>query len=190
VFAFAYSRVGNADTAKDLAAEVFERAYIKGHEVRNAEAYGAWLFAIAKNVITSHYRRQQRDEDMKERMRDSLQLVSRPESPEEHLLKSEWASHVMGRVSLLTPRDQELLSLKFDAQLKNAEIALVMGMSEGNVRISVFRAVRRLRDYIKNETEGVLRARPAQSRQRARVPSAAPPARRAERIRLATDASS
>lgn len=165
LFAFVYSRVGNADTAKDLAAEVFERAYTKGDEVRKAEAYGAWLFAIAKNIITSHYRRRRRDEDMLERMRDSLQLVGRPESPEDHLFKSEWASHLIGRVSLLTSRDQELLSLKFDAQLKNAEIARVTGMSEGNVRISVFRAVRRLRVYIKNETEGMLRVRPAQSRQ-------------------------
>ena len=177
VFAFAYSRVGNADMAKDLAAEVFERAYIKGHDVRKPEAYGAWLFAIAKNVITSHYRQRQRDEGMMEHMRDSLQLVSQPESPEDHLLKSESARHLMDRVRLLHPRYQELLSLKFDAQLKNAEIALVMGMSESNVRISVFRALRRLREQNNGETEGMSPFGEASSRRRADVVSIASPGR-------------
>ncbi len=153
IFAFAYSRVGDSDTAKDLVAEVFETAYLKGNDVRKPEAYGPWLFAVAKNVSINHYRRRQRDEGMMERMTDSLQLVSRPESPEDHLLKSEWARHLMDQVRLLPPRYQELLSLKFDAQLKNAEIALVMGMSESNVRISVYRALRRLREQNNSETE-------------------------------------
>lgn len=189
VFAFVYSRVDSADVAKDLAAEVFERAYLKGHEVRKEEAYGAWLFAITKNVITSYYRRRRREEDTKDRMRDSLKLVSRPESPEDHIVKSEWASRLTDRIRMLPARDQELLALKFDAQLKNAEIARVMGMSEGNVRISVFRAVRRLREQIKSETEGMSPVGPAISRQRADDVSAARPRRRAESVKLAADIS-
>jgi RNA polymerase sigma factor (sigma-70 family) len=156
VFAFACSRVDNAELAKDIAAEVFERAYLKGNDVRKMEAYGGWLFAIAKNVITSHYRRRRREDDLLDRMRDSLRLVSWSDSPEDHMIKSEWAGRLISRVRLLPRRDQELLSLKFDAELKNADIARVMGMSEGNVRISVYRAVKRLRRQIADESGEML----------------------------------
>lgn len=184
VFAFVYSRVDNAELAKDVAAEVFERAYLKGNEVRKREAYGGWLFAVAKNVITSHYRRRRREDDLMDRMRDSLRLVSRPDSPEDHLVKSEWADRLMGRIRLLPTRDQELLSLKFDAQLKNAEIARVMRMSEGNVRISVFRAVRRLREYVKNEIEEKSASTSTALRRRNGRPSVARPAGATESVRL------
>jgi RNA polymerase sigma-70 factor (ECF subfamily) len=190
VFAFVYSRVDNAELAKDIAAEVFERAYLKGNEVRNTESYGGWLFAIAKNVITSHYRRRQREDDLMDRMRDSLRLVSRSDSPEDHMVKSEWAGRLIGRVRLLPRREQELLSLKFDAELKNAEIARVMGMSEGNVRISVFRAVRRLREYIKKDTEQTSPAAPAARGRRAVRPGTTRPAIASESVRLTADLSS
>ena len=184
VFAFVYSRVDNAELAKDVSAEVFERAYLKGNEVRNSEAYGGWLFAIAKNVITSHYRRRRREADLMDRMKDSLRLVSRPDSPEDHVVKSEWGNQLMGRISLLPIRDQELLSLKFDAQLKNAEIARVMRMSEGNVRISVFRAVRRLREYVKNEIDEPFTSTSTAPRRRTGRPAVARPVAATGSIRL------
>jgi RNA polymerase sigma factor (sigma-70 family) len=45
----------------------------------------------------------------------------------------------------LSRRDQELLSLKFEGELSYAEIARVLGLSDVNVRVSIFRALRRLR---------------------------------------------
>src|SRR3989304_4174035 len=61
VFAFVYSRGGNVELAKDLTADIFERAYVKGHTLREPAAYGAWLFVIAKNVVMGHYRRRKRE---------------------------------------------------------------------------------------------------------------------------------
>jgi RNA polymerase sigma-70 factor (ECF subfamily) len=45
----------------------------------------------------------------------------------------------------LSPREQRVLSLRFDARLSNREIAQIVGTTEGNVRVIVFRALRRLR---------------------------------------------
>ena len=38
VFAYVYSRVSNVEVTKDLVAEVFEKAYVKGHSVREPAA--------------------------------------------------------------------------------------------------------------------------------------------------------
>lgn len=146
VFAFVYSRVGNVELTKDLTAEVFERAYLKGHSVREAGAYATWLFMIAKNVIIGHYRKQGREVARLERVKESLWLAERPVQPEEAAVRSDLVGQVMVQVKTMPPRDQELLSLKFEAELTNAQIARVMRMSEVNVRVSIFRALSRLRE--------------------------------------------
>src|SRR3990170_8245416 len=83
VFAYVYSRVGNVEVAKDLAAEVFEKAYVKGHTVREPAAYGTWLFMIAKNVVIGHYRRQKRENNGIDKVKESLWLSEQPRDPED-----------------------------------------------------------------------------------------------------------
>ncbi|MBI2913272.1 MAG: RNA polymerase sigma factor [Chloroflexi bacterium] len=153
VFAFVYSRVGNVELSKDLVAEIFERAYVKGHDLREPSAYGTWVFMIARNHVAGHYRRQKREMNGLDRVKDSLWLTEGPPDPESRALRSEQIQHLMRHFRTLPRRDQELLSLKFDAELTYAEIARIMGMSDVNVRVSIFRALRRLRDRLQKDRE-------------------------------------
>lgn len=148
VFAYVYSRVGNVEAAKDLTAEVFEKAYVKGHSVRQAAAYTTWLFMIAKNVVIGHYRRHKREINGMTKMKESLWLRGGPSSPEEDALRGEMVSSLMSHVRRLSQRDQELLALKFEGELSYAEISRVLQMTEVNVRVSIFRALKRLRELM------------------------------------------
>lgn len=152
VFAFVYSRVGNVELSKDLVAEIFERAYVKGHDLREPSAYGTWVFMIARNHVAGHYRRQKREMNGMDRVKDSLWLTEGPPNPESRALRGEQIEHLMRHFRTLPRRDQELLSLKFDAELTYAEIGKVMGMSDVNARVSIFRALKRLRDRLQKET--------------------------------------
>jgi RNA polymerase sigma-70 factor (ECF subfamily) len=151
LFAYVYSRVGNVELAKDLTAEVFEKAYVKGHSVREAAAYTTWLFMIAKNVVIGHYRRQKRENNGLTRVKDSLWLTERPPEPEAGALHSEEVSSLMRHLRKLSGRDQELLALKFEGELSYAEISRVLKLSEVNVRVSIFRALRRLRSLMEGD---------------------------------------
>ena len=151
VFAFMYSRVGNVELSKDLTGEIFERAYVKRHTVREPAAYGAWLFMIARNVVIGHYRRHRRDANVIDRFKDSLWLIEGSPDPEARAILDERSASLMRHFHTLSRRDQELLSLKFDAELTYPEIAQVMGMKEGSVRVSVFRALQRLRYRVQRE---------------------------------------
>jgi RNA polymerase sigma-70 factor (ECF subfamily) len=151
VFAFVYSRTRDVELSKDLVATVFERAFTKGHEVREAAAYGAWLFMIAKNIIAGHYRRTCREANHLDRAREQLRFVDGPPTPEDVLLRDERVGRLISHVSTLPRRDQELLSLKFDAELTNAEIGQVLHMTPLNVRVAIFRALKRLRSRMEAE---------------------------------------
>jgi len=149
LFAFIYSRTRDAELAKDIVASVFERAYTKGHEVREPAAYSAWLFMIAKNLIAGHYRRAGREYNHLGRAGEELRFVDSPPGPEDSLLRDERVGTLIRFVKELAPRDQELISLKFDAELSNAEIAKIMRMTALNVRVAIFRALRRLRNKMR-----------------------------------------
>jgi RNA polymerase sigma-70 factor (ECF subfamily) len=151
VFAYVYSRIGNVEAAKDLTSEVFEKAYVKGHSLREPAAYSTWLFMIAKNVVVGHYRRHKREVNGINKIKESLWLSEQPPNPENDALLGEALSNLMVHLRQLSVRDQELLSLKFEGELSYAEIARVLHMSEVNVRVSMFRALKRLRDLMKEE---------------------------------------
>ncbi len=145
VFAFVYSRVRDVELARDLVSEVFEKAYVKGHTVRDKAAYSAWLFMIAKNLICGHYRSAKRQINHLERVKDELRFVEPPADPEQFAIRGDRIGRLMLHLRSLPARDQELLSLKFDGELTHAEIGQVMGLTPLNARVAVFRALRRLR---------------------------------------------
>jgi len=147
VFAYIYNRVSDVEVAKDLTAEVFEKAYAKGHGLREQQAYAAWLFMIARNTVAGYFRQQKRQQRHLERMKQSLLGLKLPEELAQGAIRQETLAKAL--VRLLSEREQELLALKFDAGLTNDEIARVMGMSRVNVRVSVFRALAKLRDRLK-----------------------------------------
>ncbi len=152
VFAYVYGRVRSSEVAEDIASEVFERAFIKAASLRNEEAFGAWLFTITRNIIASHGRKQSRYGPPV----DSEVMGSLPhqgESIEGGLLRQEEVHNLMEQVRLLPAREQEIVSLKFDAELANSQIARILGLSEGNVRVILFRTLRKLREMMEREAQ-------------------------------------
>jgi RNA polymerase sigma-70 factor (ECF subfamily) len=49
-------------------------------------------------------------------------------------------------LSKLDKHEQEIIALKFSSELTNRKIAQMLGMTESNVGIILFRAIRKLRD--------------------------------------------
>src|SRR3989337_1040508 len=130
VFAYVYGRVQHKEASLDIVSDVFEKAFVKKQSLRSAEAFGSWLFTIAPN-----------------------ELNNKPPSPEDTLLHRERVHHLVALLRQLPPREQEIISLKFDAELTNREIAAILNTSEVNVRVTIFRALRKLRDRMEQQQE-------------------------------------
>lgn len=149
IFAYIYSRLNSVEVAKDLTAAVFEKAYAKGCGLRDQQAFPAWLFMIARNTVAGYFRQRRRDHRYWEEIKGSFLGRTTVDEPSERAIHDETAARVMAFVRRLSPREQELLALKFEGELSNGEIARVMGMSPVNVRVSLFRALAKLRDKMK-----------------------------------------
>lgn len=146
VFGYVCARVGNVHIAEDLAADVFERAFAKAASLRSEEAFSTWLFTIARNAIISHGRKHSRetivDPDV---MRE---IAPAAMSVESELLQREELSDIARLVRTFPQREQDIIALKFDAELPNTQIAEIMGLSEPNVRVIIFRTLKKLREMI------------------------------------------
>lgn len=146
VFAYVYGRVHNTHVAEDLVADVFERAFLKAGSLRNDEAFSTWLFTIARNVIISHGRKHARETLVDP---DVLKAIAPSGgSVEGEIMLREDLAAVAETLRQFPQREQDIVALKFDAELTNSQIAEIMGLSEPNVRVILFRTLRKLREMM------------------------------------------
>jgi len=150
VFAYVYGRIHNVHQTEDLVSEVFERAFLKMGSLRNDEAFATWLFTIARNIVTSHARKRGRESVVDPDILKSVVATSM--SVENEVLVREEVAAVVECLKKFPQREQDIVSLKFDAELTNGQIAQVMGLSEANVRVILFRTLRKLREMMKSST--------------------------------------
>jgi RNA polymerase sigma-70 factor (ECF subfamily) len=149
VFAYVYGRVHNVHLTEDLVADVFERAFLKADSLRNDEAFSTWLFTIARNVIISHSRKRYRETAVDP---DILrEIAPSTASVEGDILLREELNTVTRLLREFPQREQDIVSLKFDAELSNGQISEIMGLNEPNVRVILFRTLRKLREQMAAE---------------------------------------
>jgi RNA polymerase sigma-70 factor (ECF subfamily) len=78
-------------------------------------------------------------------------LLSRGSSPMAHLLRAEQRGRVQAALLRLPSRHREVLVLRHLEQLSIAEMAAVLGVSEGAVKVRHLRALERFRDLLTRE---------------------------------------
>jgi RNA polymerase sigma-70 factor (ECF subfamily) len=153
VFAYVYGRVQHKEASLDIVSDVFEKAFVKKQSLRSAEAFGSWLFTIARNEVASHWRKEKPAAKAMQEAAWNNELNHQPPSPEDTLLHRERLHHLSSLLRQLPPREQEIISLKFDAELTNREISDILNTSEVNVRVTIFRALRKLRERMEKQQE-------------------------------------
>ncbi len=149
VYTYIRYRVSELEAAQDLTARVFERVLDKIGDYRAERApFGAWLFTIARNVVNDHLRSQKRHPSLP---LDDLELASPEPCPEEAVMRSQTLAGLLAALAGLSEREREIVALRFAAGLTNRRIAEMMGLSEKNVSVILYRAMQRLREQVQAE---------------------------------------
>ena len=149
LFAYIFARVGNTHQSEDIVSDVFERVYLKLDSLRNRDALATWLFTIARNAIVSHVRKHSRETIVGHDVISELSPAT--DSVESEVMHREDLAGVARAVRTFSQREQDIISLKFDAELANAQIGQIMGLTEQNVRVIIFRTIRKLRKIMAAE---------------------------------------
>jgi RNA polymerase sigma-70 factor (ECF subfamily) len=78
-------------------------------------------------------------------------LLARGPTPSQNVVREEVRCRVQRAMNRLSARDQELLILRYLEQLSMAEVAAIMNVSEGAVKVRHLRALERLRKLLDSD---------------------------------------
>jgi len=159
LFRVAYRVTGNAEAAEDLCQDSFFRLYEKNMVFPNPEEAKYWLIRVVKNAALNYAKRKERERKAYQRaFKEDYRQV---ETGEGTLVKKEASEEVQNALSKLPENLKMVLILKEYAEMNYKEIGKTLGISEGNVKVRVFRARERLAALllaIENEQTACLQA--------------------------------
>jgi RNA polymerase sigma-70 factor (ECF subfamily) len=146
VHAYVCYRVYDPQDAEDIIADVFLKAirHLRRFKVRNRHSFAAWLFRIARNRVADYGRQRQRAGIVLEIGDRLAGLADQAPLPEDALAQREAFEQTRALIATLSPRRQEVITLRFYGGLRNYEIARVLGLDERTVAAHLCRAMRDL----------------------------------------------
>jgi len=142
LFRVAYRITNNSEAAEDLCQESFFRLYERNMVFPNPEEAKYWLIRVVKNSALNYAKR--KDRERKAYQRAFREDYRREETGEGLLVRKETSEEVQNALKKLPENLRMVLIFKEYAEMNYKEIGRVFGISEGNVKVRVFRARERL----------------------------------------------
>jgi RNA polymerase sigma-70 factor (ECF subfamily) len=147
LFQFFCRMTGNRTTAEDLVQDVFFRILKYRKTFRDDSRFTAWMFHVARNARVDHFRKHPMtisDSDT------NIERASDAPFPSEQLEQEETTAMLKRALLKLPDEKRELLILARYQEMKYEDIAQMLGVDIGTVKVRVHRAVKELRDiYLK-----------------------------------------
>ena len=141
VFRYLLSRVGNVTVAEDLTSVTFLAAIEMFGHYRHRGIFGAWVITIAKRKAVDYFRK----EKVQEKIENLWPEKIFEDDVMKNLLDSERKKTLLSVLDNLTEKEQELIRLRFVADLKFREMAALMNRSEGAVKKSFYRLLEKMK---------------------------------------------
>lgn len=139
IYRYHYSRVGNAADAEDLTSQTFMAVIESLPRYQHRGRFTAWMFQVARNKAMDHFRKNHSMSDMTDSVADPVQTDAL-----EAIYQNVSRARLRALMQSLDDDEQELLRLRFTAELSFVQIGQLLGRSEDAVRKSVRRLLDRL----------------------------------------------
>jgi RNA polymerase sigma-70 factor (ECF subfamily) len=149
LFRVAYRITSSEEAAEDLCQDAFFRLYEKKMVFPRPEEAKYWLIRVIKNAALNYAKRKERER--KAYQRAFREVTRSPETGENELLKKEAKEEIQEALTMLPENLRMVLILKEYGELNYKEVGRALGISEGNVKVRVFRARERLAGLLKAE---------------------------------------
>ena len=153
LFRVAFRIAGSEEAAEDLCQETFFRLYEKNMVFPNPDEAKYWLIRVVKNAALNYAKRKMRE---RKAYQKAFKEDTRVEETGENLLiKKETREEVLKAMEQLPENLRMVLILKEYGELNYKEIGRTLGISEGNVKVRVFRARERLAGLLTEDRPNV-----------------------------------
>ncbi len=153
IYRYVYGHVRNREVAEDLTSQIFLKAVRSLDLEQSVHSGSAWLFRVAHTTMADYWRAHYR-----QAATYSLEALVEagwegPRDAGSPLVGSEAAERVEGILQVLPQRDRQVLTYRFLLHLSVRETALSMGVTEINVKVRQYRALRRAATLVESAAQ-------------------------------------
>lgn len=144
VLRFAQRILLNREAAKDAAQEVFLRLYKSLSSLSESRPLGPWLYRTTSNICYDVLRRAKADLPIDL----SGEPVDAAANPEQSMNIAQQRRLVFAAMKQLAPREREVIALRDLEGYSSAEVASLLGMTEGTVRSHLSTGRVKLKNFV------------------------------------------
>ena len=149
IYRYIFSKVGDIRQTEDLTAQVFLAALESLPRYHHEGYFSAWLFSIARHKITDYYRTQHLELPI-----EATNSISHNKGdPLSTIIQTQEAQRMSKLIHQLDEQDQELLLLRFVAELKYEEIARLINSNKEATKKRLYRLIAHLRQQLESDHE-------------------------------------
>lgn len=144
IYSFMYHSTHQAALSEDLVQNLFYRMIKYKHTFVGDGQFTTWMYYLARNVITDHYRKKSRlvyNDDIN----DTGKGLVEEKMADTDIIKTQQNNELKYALSKLNEDAREVIVLSKYQELSYKEIADILETTEGNVKVKVHRAISELR---------------------------------------------
>jgi RNA polymerase sigma-70 factor, ECF subfamily len=145
VFRYFFSRIGNLSEAEDATAQTFLAAVERFPKYRHDGYFASWLFSIARNKAMDYFRNRRKETPLEE-----AEFIPADGNMLHQVIKTERIAALSKLIKALPEEEQELIRLRFVAELSFAEIGHLLGQKEDTVKKSIYRLLARMKAQLED----------------------------------------
>lgn len=150
IYRFVYFKVSSREEAEDLTSDVFLKAWHYVQEGRDIKNFKALLYKIARNCIIDLYRKKSAKPEsyLEDQMEKGFEAGDGGAwlKKETAVLDSE---QIIKALKKLKQEYQEVITLRYVDELEVSEIAEIVGKGQVTVRVTLHRAITKLKTFLK-----------------------------------------
>lgn len=139
------------DEAQDCAQDIVLHAFERRRQLRDPQAFSLWFHRIAtRRILNDLERRRQSHEVALDEAADLSEDWQRhcAQQPDEQVILAERRQALWESIQSLAPRYRVALALRYYGEFSLREIATMLGVREGTLRVTLHRALARLRQQV------------------------------------------
>lgn len=143
IYRYLFYRTRDRAVAEDLTSTTFFKAVrsLRRFDAAKGE-FSAWLYRIARNTLFDHYRNRRRTEPIEA----ADELADPSKDTESDVSDRELVRKIKESFGTLSEEQREVVTMRVWDGLSYAEIARVLGKSEGSCKMAFYRATVRLKE--------------------------------------------
>jgi RNA polymerase sigma-70 factor, ECF subfamily len=144
IYRYIVMKIGDRTEAEDMTQQVFLKAMKSLPDYKRTNApFSAWLYRIAHNQTVDHFRKSSRQQSCE--LTEEITPSDPSENPERQTELKMDLEHLVAAAKKLTKAQRDVITLRFTSDLPIAEVARIMGKSEGAVKALQHSAVASLK---------------------------------------------